>query len=137
MKTVSGLWIDHRKAFIVTLSGETETTREISSNSEKQLSRVDGVKSTALFEPLLVKSDDSQERAYDGHLESFYKEVGVSLRGSGSILLMGPGEAKEEFRKFMEKSGHGARIAAVKTEDRLTDPQIIEKVRSFFPRAKV
>jgi stalled ribosome rescue protein Dom34 len=135
MKTVAGLWIDHRKAFIVTLSDKGETTKEILSNNEKQLSRVDGVKSTAPFEPLLVKSDDSQERAYDGHLESFYKEVSGSIQDSGSILLMGPGEAKEEFRKFMDKNGLSGRIAAVQTADRLTNPQIAEKTRNFFPLA--
>ena len=135
MKTVAGLWIDHRKAFVVTLSDKGETTREILSNNEKQLSRVDGVKSTAPFEPLLVKSDDKQERDYDGHMETFYREVGVSLQEAGSILLMGPGEAKVEFKKFMDKNHGSGRITGVQTQDRLTNVQITEKVREFFPRA--
>ena len=135
MKTVAGLWIDHRKAVLVMISDSGETTREILSNTEKQLGRVDGVKLNTPFEPLRVKADDIQERVFDGHMDLFYKEVSDSLKDAGSILLFGPGEAKEELKKYMEKNGKAGRITAVEASDKLTDNQITAKVRGFFTRA--
>ena len=45
-----GLWIDHRKAVIVTVSGKGEKTSVIESKAEKQLGRFDGVRSTTPYE---------------------------------------------------------------------------------------
>lgn len=135
MKTVAGLWIDHRKAFLVMISESGETTREILSNTEKQLGRVAGVKLNTPFEPLRVKADDAQERGFDGRMDVFYKEVSALLKDAGSILIFGPGEAKDELKKYMEKNGKGGSITAVEAADKLTDNQIAAKVRGFFMRA--
>ena len=45
-----GLWIDHRKAVIVTVSGKGEKTSVIESQAEKQPGRFDGVRSTTPYE---------------------------------------------------------------------------------------
>lgn len=50
MKTNMGLWIDHRKAVIVTVLGKGEETSVIESQAEKQPGRFDGVRSTTPYE---------------------------------------------------------------------------------------
>ena len=45
-----GLWIDHRKAVIVSVSGKGEETSVIESQAEKQPGRFDGVRSTTPYE---------------------------------------------------------------------------------------
>lgn len=45
-----GLWIDHRKAVIVTVLGKGEETSVIESQAEKQPGRFDGVRSTTPYE---------------------------------------------------------------------------------------
>ena len=50
MKTSMGLWIDHRKAVIVSVSGKGEETSVIESKAEKQPGRFDGVRSTTPYE---------------------------------------------------------------------------------------
>jgi hypothetical protein len=42
MKILVGLWIDHRKAFIVIMTDEGEKTKLIKSNVERQLRRARG-----------------------------------------------------------------------------------------------
>ena len=54
------------------------------------------------------------------------------IRDADSILLFGPGEAKGELKKRLEKDKLGARIEAVETEDAMTDRQIAAKVREYF-----
>ena len=50
MKSNMGLWIDHRKAVIVTVLDNGEKTSVIESKAEKQAGRFDGVRSTTPYE---------------------------------------------------------------------------------------
>jgi hypothetical protein len=49
-------------------------------------------------------------------------------------LLFGPGEAKGELKKRLERKKMGGRIAAVETVDKMTDGQIAAKVRKHFAK---
>jgi hypothetical protein len=132
MKTTVGLWIDHRKAVIAVVSDEGEETMEIKSNVEKQPGRFAGARSTTSYEPQQVQADDSHEREFTGHLNRYYDEVIAAIRHAESILLFGPGEAKGELKKRLEKDKLGGHIIAVETVDKMTDRQIAAKVREYF-----
>jgi hypothetical protein len=133
LKPAAGLWIDHRRAVIAIVSDEgKETLLEIKSNVEKQAGRLAGVRSTTPYESLKVRADDSHEREFTGHLNQFYAEVIAAIRGIESILLFGPGEAKEELKKRLERNNPRGRIIAVETADKMTDRQIAAKVREHF-----
>ncbi|AGF77562.1 hypothetical protein UWK_00988 [Desulfocapsa sulfexigens DSM 10523] len=134
MKTTIGLWIDHRKAVIVAVSGNGEDTKIIESKVEKQPGRIDGVRSTTSFEAQKVPADDSRERIFTGELHTYYDEVVSAVRDAESILLFGPGEAKGELKKRLEKEKLGGRIEAVETEDTMTDRQIAAKVREYYQK---
>jgi hypothetical protein len=132
MKQSAGLWIDHRRAFVVTLSDGGEETLQILSGVDRHLSRTDGVQSNEKFESLNFVADDKQQREFTGHLETFYKLVHEAIRGIESVLLMGPGEAKGELKKMMNKSGGSQKPAMLEADDKMTNPQIIAKVRKHF-----
>ena len=132
MKTVAGVWIDHRKAIIVTESDKGEKTKEIPSNVEKQRGRLKGKRSTASFESQLVQKDDRQQRGFTKHLNVFYDEVLSGIRDAESVLIFGPGEAKGELKKLMEQNNHRDRVAVVESADKMTDRQIAAKARHYF-----
>ena len=132
MKTTAGLWIDHRKAVIAIVSAEGEETLEIKSNVEKQPGRFAGVRSTTAYEALQVQADDSREREFTGHLIQFYAEVIAAIRDAESILLFGPGEAKWELKKHLERDKRRGHIIAMETTDKMTDRQIAAKAREYF-----
>ena len=134
MKMTIGLWIDHRKAVIVTVSDKGEETRVIESMVEKQPGRFAGARSTTPFEAQKVPADDSRERKFTGELNAYYDKVISAIGGAESILLFGPGEAKGELKKHLEKEKLGERIEAVETEDSMTDRQIAAKVRDYFQK---
>jgi hypothetical protein len=56
------------------------------------------------------------------------------MRDAESILIFGPGEAKGELRKRLERNNLGGRIVAIETVDKMTDRQIAAKVRQHFPK---
>jgi hypothetical protein len=132
MKTVAGLWIDHRKAIIVTVSDKGEKTQHILSNVEKQLGRFNGKRSTASFESQLVQADDRQQKGFTKHLNVFYDEVLSYLRNAESVLIFGPGEAKGELKKLMEQNNYRDRVMVMETSDKMTDRQIAAKVHHYF-----
>ncbi len=133
MKKRAGLWIDHRKAVIVLISGQKEEVKIIQSNVEKQPGRFAGVRSTASHEAQQVQADDSREREFTYHLQRYYDQVIALVRDADAILIFGPGEAKGELRKRLEHDKPDGRVLAVETNDKMTDHEIAEKVHERFP----
>ena len=117
-----GLWIDHKKAVIVFVTGKDTDLKLISSNIEKH-HRQSGVSTPA---------DDARQRELTGHLNIFYDDVVACIRTAESILILGPGEAKGELRKRLEKDNLSRRIVGVKTSDKMTEKQIVAVVRGHF-----
>ncbi len=124
MKSEAGLWIDHRKAVIVTVSGGTEEIMEIASDVEKD--------ERYLGEERDIYADDHRDRWFMEHLDKYYDEVISHVRGADSVLVIGPGEAKGEFVKRLESADFDGRIVGVEPADKMTDCQIAARVRQQF-----
>ena len=116
-----GLWIDHRKAVIVFVNGRHTELKLISSNIEKH--HRPGVS---------IPADDVRQRELSEHLNTYYDEVVSCIRKAKSILILGPGEAKGELKKRLEKDNLSGRIVGIQTSDKMTDPQIMALVRRYF-----
>ena len=125
-----GLWIDHRKAFIVYLAEREVTSQTISSNIEKHVRASGGSRSTTSYGPQDVVAEDRVDRKFRHHLVQYYEKVARAIHGAESILIMGPGEAKHELNKHLQKKKQTPRAEiTVETTDKMTDAQIIAKVK--------
>jgi hypothetical protein len=122
MKKRVGLWIDHRKAIIVTITEQGESTQEIKSDMEKHVRFSSGSSDDG-------STEDVRDRHFGNHLNSFYDKVIACLRGADSIQIFGPGEAKGELEKLLEKEGLKGQIFEIEAMDKMTDRQIAAKVR--------
>lgn len=134
MRTKVGLWIDHRKAIIVAVTDKGEEIGLILSKAEKQLQRSGDSPLRGRHESQNVPAGDRRQRRFTGHLNLYYEAVIACLRDAESILIFGPGEAKGELKKRLERIKLGGRIAAVETVDRMTNRQIAAKVRQYFTK---
>ena len=130
-KPNAGVWIDHREAFLVVLSEAGEETKRIESSVEKHL-RHSSEPSNGPFAAHEVPSDDSRQRQFTGNLAHYYDEIIKYLHDAGSILIMGPGEAKGELKKQFEKHKSERRTIVMETADKMTEPQIAAQVRHYF-----
>jgi hypothetical protein len=126
MEKHAGLWIDHRKAVILIISGAGEEEHEIASNMEKHVRFTGGTASQD------GSTEDVRDRQFGNHLNSFYDAVVVVIRGAKTILIFGPGEAKGELVKRLEHHGVKESTLVVETADKMTNPQITAKVRDYF-----
>ncbi len=123
MKTTVGLWIDHRKAVIVLVTGqEEEEIKLIHSEIEKPHGQSGAS----------IQADDLLQNELTEHLNQYYDEVILSLRNAKAILIMGPGEAKGELKKRIARNNLNGRVVEVETVDKMTERQIVAKVREHF-----
>ena len=121
MKKTAGLWIDHEKAVIVLLAGSDAETKLVTSDTEMQ-QRQSGAGTQV----------DDRQRESKAELSDFLDDVILCIRAAEEILIFGPGEAKDELRKRLEKDHLGRRIVGVEASDQMTDLQTVAKVRKHF-----
>jgi hypothetical protein len=129
VKTRAGLWVDHRKAVVVTVSDKGETTRRVESDVAKHVRYSGGSGPAGSREG---KGEDTRERHHTGELARYYDEIVACVRDAEGILIFGPGEARSELKSHLERAGLGARIVGVEAADKMTDPQIVALVRERF-----
>ena len=132
MKREVGLWIDHRKAVIVTIENDVEVTLEIRSNIEKHVRFSSGSRSKSPNNPQGSTAEDVRDRQFGDHLGLYYEGVISFIRDADSIWIFGPGEAKGELEKSLRLEGLGDHIVGVATVGKMTNPQITAKVRSRY-----
>lgn len=132
MKKEIGLWIDHREAIIVVLTDGAEDITHITSGHGKHV-RYSGSSHSKTPQGLKeVTSEDQRDRKFGNQLNIYYDEVIAAIRDADTIQIFGPGEAKGELEKRIQRDGLKAQILAIETVDKLTDRQISAKVREHF-----
>jgi hypothetical protein len=119
-----GIWIDHRKAVIVSASAGHVTVKTLESELEAH-PRYSG------------QQDGGGEKRYEERhgqlLDQYYDEVISQLTEPDGLLIFGPGEAKLELKqRFGRSKAHAGRTVEIETTDKLTDPQIVAKVKDHF-----
>jgi hypothetical protein len=119
-----GIWIDHKKAVIVSASANRVTTTTLESEvgaHPRYAGQQDG------------GGEKKYEERHRQHLDQYYDEVISRLTEYDGLLIFGPGEAKLELKERLSRSKtHSERTVAVETTDKLTDPQIVAKVKEHF-----
>ena len=77
-------------------------------------------------------TEDVRDRQFGNHLNTFYEAVIAVIKDADSIRIFGPGEAKHELVKRLERDGMKDCILSVETVDKMTDHQVAAKVRENF-----
>ena len=133
-KNDAGLWIDRRNAVIVSITDEGETIERVKSNVERKV-RLSGGSRTAKtpYGPQQVAVEGKQEDRIKRQLREYYQEIIRRIQDANQILILGPGEAKIEIKKEIQKSRELALSKiSVEPADKMTEKQIAAKVRQFF-----
>jgi hypothetical protein len=119
-----GVWIDHKKAVIATISGKEETLRQVTSGMEQHVRYSGAAQEDG--------AENQRDRRFTRHLNQYYDEVVACIREAGSLLIFGPGEAKKELEARLEHGAFRGQIVGIETVDKMTDRQIAARVRRRF-----
>jgi hypothetical protein len=123
-----GVWIDHKKAVIVSIAAGEVTTRTLTSD-------------VGAHPHYSGSQDGGGEKKYEERhnqdLDRYYDDVIGQLGNPDSLLLFGPGEAKLQLKARLGRSKVSSEsIVAVESTDKLTDPQIVAKVKEHYGAAR-
>jgi hypothetical protein len=123
-----GVWIDHKKAVIVSIAAGEVATRTLTSDigGHPHYSGSQG-----------GGGEKKYEQRHNESLERYYDDVIAQLGRPDALLLFGPGEAKLQLKERLGRSNVlSERIVALETTDKLTDPQIVAKVKEHYGIAR-
>jgi hypothetical protein len=132
MKKKVGMWIDHSKAIVMAITDKGEETGLILSEAEKQPRRSGDSPLKGSYESLLVPADNSRQRTLTADLNIYYDKVIANVRDAESLLIFGPGEAKDQLMKRLEEKTPCTCAIRIETADKMTDGQIAAKIREYF-----
>ena len=124
MNHTVGIWIDHKRAVIVSVSAGRATTKTLESEVGAH-PRYSG------------QQDDGGEKKYEERyrqrLEQYYDDVISQLGQPEALLIFGPGEAKLELKGRLSRSTTFSECTIeIETAGKLTDPQVVTRVKEHF-----
>ncbi|MCI4442892.1 MAG: hypothetical protein JHC39_05235 [Lentimicrobium sp.] len=135
MEKQVGIWIDTKKAIIVTLDGhKEEKITEIDSEVENSVyHNKEGNKGTfsgSHHSDSETKFDNRKKEQMDYYLEA----VMDYIKKSDYLYIFGPGETKIKLEQKIrdEKSLGKINLKAVETTDSMTLNQIVAQVKDFY-----
>jgi len=134
MKKEVGVWIDHKKAVIVT--GDGGTMEKLESKMEEYVKTNGGIHGKTPSGALIFPAEDQRDRHFAEHLNKYYAAVIAQVRDAVAILIFGPGEAKFELEKRLRHVELHKHIIGIESTDKLTDRQIAAKVKNTFASLK-
>ncbi len=134
MQKQIGLWIDHKKAVIVTIENKKESIQQIESHLDKHTKSTGGSRGRTAYSPQYVSMETQEDRRYHEQLNKYYRQVISAVRGADALFVFGAGEAKFELEKKI--SGAKKKIPNIQVEaaDKMTPRQIAAKVRKHFQK---
>ena len=131
MKNI-GLWIDHKKAIIVVQSEQGEDIQKIESGVGRHVSYRGASHSRSPYNAQYQQGDNQLDNKFNEQLNKFYDKIITHIRVAEAVLIFGPGEAKGELEKRIAHEKIKVEIVGIETADKLTDRQVVTKVRSYF-----
>jgi hypothetical protein len=116
------------------MTDDGETIERVESNIERKV-RLSGGSRTGKtpYGPQQVAVDGKQEARIKRQLRNYYQEIIRRIQDANQLLILGPGEAKTEIKKEIQKSsGLALNKISVEPADKMTGRQIAARVKKFF-----
>lgn len=136
MAKSAGVWIDHRKAVVVSMIEDHESIETVESDVERQPTNMTGGRGPSSGNPTRIPEPE-KERNFQQHVKKFYQDVEPRLDGANSIVIFGPGPAKTEFKKHLENNKRFSDVdIQTDTADNMSDEDIKRKTREYFLGSK-
>ncbi len=135
MATKAGVWIDHKQATIVLLSYAGQEIKKIAFDIGQPIHKTGGGRPKYTFTRNDFVADDKLQRKVASDRKDYYGDVLTALRGVSTVLIIGPGEAKEELGKQIKAKKVRGLAVELETADKMTDRQLAAKVSQHFATA--
>jgi peptide subunit release factor 1 (eRF1) len=112
-----------------------EEVEVLESDVEKHVREAGGSPASTPYGAQDTAAGDRTDRRFQQHLNRFYDRLIDTVKDADGIVIFGPGEAKMEFDKRVTDKTLRKSIWGVEAADKMTNPQLAAKVRSYFQSA--
>lgn len=133
MKNQTGIWVDSKKAVIVTLQNGEEKTDIIESNLENRIyHEKEGDKGT--FNGVHHSNNEKKfEERRKHQMNDFLKQITTHISNADEIYIFGPAETKIKLKTEIESDNNLIeKLTKVEASEQITTNQIIAKTKKYF-----
>ncbi len=132
MGTHTGIWLDLKHAYIITLRNERADIEELESNIE-DFHVKGGSRSKQPYGPMDKTSDTKFLERKNHQVSEFVEKLKSKVEDCEALYLFGPAEAKISLEKaILEDKNFKPQLLSVETAGHLTENQMVEKVKEFY-----
>jgi hypothetical protein len=124
----AGLWIDYRKAIIVSVMETREEIKKVVPESEKCHRPFINSSFKSSSRSLQKPEEHLIQSIFQEQLNTYYDEIIASVCDANSILIFGSNTAKDKLRERLEMNKLGDRIISIETSEQLSERQISAKI---------
>ncbi|MCB4791490.1 MAG: hypothetical protein LHV68_06340 [Elusimicrobia bacterium] len=132
MKTKVGLWIDKKKAVIISISDKGEEIKVVNSNMEKYFQPSNGNFYNNDFGRKDFPAYDIVKRDMEMHIQKFYDKIISLIHNADPVFIFGPGQIKIGLRKKIESNKSMTRNVKIENADKLPYSGILKRVRDHY-----
>jgi len=120
-KKVAGLWIDGRKAIVVT----NHNAHEVTDFAVREVVKADVQHGNS--------SENAANNAEQTNRAKFYKEIEKLITNSTDLYITGPGTSQEELRNHLLETPQYKNLnIKLGTDSQLSEDQVLEEVKNHF-----
>jgi hypothetical protein len=123
-----GLWIDYRKAIIVSVKEKWEEIKKVVLASERYHQYSIDSALNGSYNASQIPTNYLSQRIFQKQMNTYYDEIMANIHDANTILIFGSNAAKDELKYRLEMNKLGDRIIGVETVDQMTERQISAKI---------
>jgi hypothetical protein len=132
-KKQTGVWIDGKKAILVSLNQNDHQVQEILSHIEESQHHDKQAYKGSFMGTHHLNHERTFEERKRHQVHSFLKEVITSLAGVTDLYICGPSELKTHLKTEVEADrALDNTLRGVDACEQMTEHQLVAKVRGFF-----
>ena len=134
MPAKAGVWIDHKQAIVVLVTDAGQEIKKFQGGTEQGARPAGSTRSKNKYTRNDFIAEDRREQKLVNDRKKVFDEVLAFIWGADSLLILGPGEAKGEFSKYIKAKKLRGLAVELETTDRITARQLTAKVSEHFAK---
>lgn len=128
----AGIWIDREHATAVLVSDNENELETFHAGVSKPFPQTKESRAEHEYTRNDFVAEDKLERKQSHARSEMYDSILRYVASAEALFIFGPGEAKKEFQKHIASSGDRKHIVEIESSDKVTNPQLIAKIREHF-----
>ena len=135
MKKLVGVWLDSKKAVLISLINDRKQVVTIESDIESRERYSGESKRFGRFGQQYLNPEKHRKNKLREQLKVYTRRLQQALKPYDQIVLFGPSEMKNKLYREMQKNASDAeRITGVESADHMSENQLVAWVRDYFAR---